>query len=189
MPGWGVAFPDREMRASTRKACAEEMFMPGAIAWLSSSANTIGSDRALARITASGTRGPPSERANTKSVSVPLTWVASVGASVTDPDTDFGAAPAGARASAFEGSGTDLPAAAARPRTSAMIWATCEASGVPPVPLKLQFVFVSNEAAPPQGPKSVAELPTGPLSIDMGTPAPVAVTTQPAGPPRVPVSR
>ena len=47
----------------------------------------------------------------------------------------------------------------------------------------------SEEAAKPQGPKSVAELPTGPLSIDMGTPAPVKVTTEPAGPPRVPISR
>ncbi len=47
----------------------------------------------------------------------------------------------------------------------------------------------AEEAAKPQGPKSVAELPTGPLSIDMGTPAPVTVTAEPAGPPRVPISR
>lgn len=47
----------------------------------------------------------------------------------------------------------------------------------------------AEEAPKLQGPKSVAELPTGPLSIDMGTPAPVAVTTEPAGPPRVPISR
>ena len=47
----------------------------------------------------------------------------------------------------------------------------------------------AEEAAKPQGPKSVAELPTGPLSIDMGTPAPKTVTTEPAGPPRVPISR
>lgn len=47
----------------------------------------------------------------------------------------------------------------------------------------------AEEAVKPQGPKSVAELPTGPLSIDMGTPAPKTVTTEPAGPPRVPISR
>jgi hypothetical protein len=40
-----------------------------------------------------------------------------------------------------------------------------------------------------QGPKSVAELPTGPLTIDMGTPAPTTVTSEPAGPPRVPISQ
>ena len=47
------------------------------------------------------------------------------------------------------------------------------------------------EATPalPTGPKSVAELPTGPLTIDLGTPAPNAVTTAPAGPPRVPISQ
>ena len=44
------------------------------------------------------------------------------------------------------------------------------------------------ETTPP-GPKSVAELPTGPLTIDMGTPAPKTVTTEPAGPPRVPISQ
>jgi len=47
----------------------------------------------------------------------------------------------------------------------------------------------TEEAPKLQGPKSVAELPTGPLSIDMGTPAPVTVTAEPAGPPRVPISR
>ena len=47
----------------------------------------------------------------------------------------------------------------------------------------------SEEVAKPQGPRSVAELPTGPLSIDMGTPAPPTVTTEPAGPPRVPISQ
>ena len=45
------------------------------------------------------------------------------------------------------------------------------------------------ETAPPVGPKSVAELPTGPLTIDMGTPAPATVTTEPAGIPRVPISQ
>jgi hypothetical protein len=45
------------------------------------------------------------------------------------------------------------------------------------------------DAAPVAGPKSVADLPTGPLTIDMGTPAPVAVTAEPAGPPRVPISQ
>lgn len=45
------------------------------------------------------------------------------------------------------------------------------------------------EAAKPQGPKSIAELPTGPLSIDLGQPAPATPTTEPAGPPRVPVSQ
>ncbi len=39
------------------------------------------------------------------------------------------------------------------------------------------------------GPKSVAELPTGPLTIDLGPPAPKTPTTEPAGPPRVPISR
>ncbi len=47
----------------------------------------------------------------------------------------------------------------------------------------------SEDAAKPQGPRTVAELPTGPLSIDMGTPAPLTVTTEPAGPPRVPISQ
>lgn len=41
----------------------------------------------------------------------------------------------------------------------------------------------------PQGPKSVAELPDGPLTIDLGTPAPPTVTAEPAGPPRVPISQ
>lgn len=45
------------------------------------------------------------------------------------------------------------------------------------------------DTAPPAGPKSVAELPTGPLTIDMGTPAPAAVTAEPAGLPRVPISQ
>ena len=47
----------------------------------------------------------------------------------------------------------------------------------------------ADEAPKLQGPKSVAELPTGPLSIDLGTPPPVTVTSEPAGPPRVPISR
>jgi len=41
----------------------------------------------------------------------------------------------------------------------------------------------------PQGPKSVAELPTGPLTIDIGTPTPATATTEPAGIPRVPISQ
>jgi len=45
------------------------------------------------------------------------------------------------------------------------------------------------ESTSPPGPKSVAELPTGPLTIDMGTPAPKTVISEPAGPPRVPISQ
>lgn len=47
----------------------------------------------------------------------------------------------------------------------------------------------AEETVKPQGPKSVAELPTGPLTIDLGTPAPKIITAEPAGPPRVPISQ
>src|SRR5690606_36600578 len=41
-PDCGAALPDLEMRASMRTAAAEERFMPGAMAWLSSSVKRIG---------------------------------------------------------------------------------------------------------------------------------------------------
>ncbi|MBI3700728.1 MAG: hypothetical protein HY242_09840 [Afipia sp.] len=47
-----------------------------------------------------------------------------------------------------------------------------------------------NQTPPvPQGPKSVADLPTGPLTIDLGAPTPSVAAVQPAGPPRVPISQ
>ena len=46
----------------------------------------------------------------------------------------------------------------------------------------------TEEVGKPQGPKSFAELPTGPLSIDIAT-TPAPATTKPAGPPRVPISQ
>jgi len=58
-----------------------------------------------------------------------------------------------------------------------------------PVPAVTPAPQGNETPAAPQGPKSVAELPTGPLTIDLGTPAPSTVTTEPAGPPRVPISQ
>lgn len=48
------------------------------------------------------------------------------------------------------------------------------------------------ETAAPSGPKTVADLPTGPLTIDLGTPSPAVAAVPagpPAGPPRVPISQ
>ena len=69
---------------------------------------------------------------------------------------------------------------------------TAKADGTRPDPVPaVTPAPQGGEPTVPSGPKTVAELPTGPLSIDLGTPpAAVAVAPgPPAGPPRVPVSQ
>jgi hypothetical protein len=65
--------------------------------------------------------------------------------------------------------------------------ATPKEEPVRPDPVPAVTPAPPDNETPPQGPKSIAELPSGPLTIDLGPPAPS--TTEPAGPPRVPISQ
>src|SRR5258705_2689276 len=128
-PGCGVAFPERETRASMRSAGAPEILLVGVMAMLSSSLKRFGSSRAGTRSTASGMRPPPSARAKMKRVSAPATFEATAGATLTSPETD-GEAGVGAAAGAFA-AGSDFPAAAALARTSSMMARTWASSSLP----------------------------------------------------------